>query len=311
MATLNVRGQVFYIPGTWGSSKGVGNAKVQLKELDPETASEATIFEGTTSADGTFQGTTGEWQRSIDIQVWVWDREPRAPDPMRLDPGDPGAGHFEKKALADPNDILMLVLRVDENVNGQNKSVTVPYIHDPSNSTHIVVPWGPAVAATIPTTIRGTDFVPQPVDPARWRIVGPFPRIMIAKVNGESCFDPVTAAQKLQAAADTGQPTITLQIYDGAARDSFASVFVTPPDDLRRRFSLDPMVSSAFTGVEWALIIVSCAALVLAVGASIFIVLMGLAIIYAISKGYKPIRAEIKSDPNGLTYLEVEFGNAA
>lgn len=308
MATLNVRGQIFYIPGTWGSSKGVGNAKVQLKELDHETLSEATIFEGTTSADGTFQGTTGEWQRSVDVQAWVWDREPRFPDPSKLDPGDSGDGHFETKAVPDPNDILMLVLRVDENVNGQNKSVRVPYIHDPSNPTHIVVPWGPAVAATTQETpIRATEFVPQPVDPSRWRVLPP--RFIVAKVNGQICFDPVTASQKLQAAADARQPTIILQVYDGTARDSFAGVFITPPEELQRRLRLDNSVAR-FSGWEWVVIILACAALVLAIGASIFIVLMGLAIIYAISKGYKPIRAEIKSDPNGSTYLEVEFGNA-
>jgi hypothetical protein len=62
------------------------------------------------------------------------------------------------------------------------------------------------------------------------------------------------------------------------------------------------------SGGEVAVIILAIAALCLAVGASIALVLLALAVFYAMDHGYKPIHAQMHANANGETSFELTLG---
>jgi hypothetical protein len=287
MSQLQVKGNVFFGAGPWGPAMGIDSAQVELFEHDG--ASSKKIWTGSTGASngGAFQGTTSEWQATMSVRVWVVD------DPGSLVPPRPPTGHWSTSTVPDPTDTLLLSARVTKAPYG---SFTVPfmYINNAVTSPPIVAPptWVPSVPAPLVlatvTTAAGT----------------------------QSYTDPFQLNLALKAAADSGQP-FTIEIHEPGARDAFADILMRSRDQLVDYLApqfrtLVPIprtrLVSALTGAEIAAIILAVAVLVLAVGAAILTVMIGIAIIYAIAKGYKPIEIEMKTDTSGSHYLHVKFG---
>jgi hypothetical protein len=287
MSQLQVKGNVFFSPGPWGPAKGLDAAQVEIIEHDH--ASSKVIWTGSTGANngGAFQGTTTEWQASMTVPIWVVD------DHGSLVPPRPYRGHWENRSTPDPTDTMLLTARVTKAPYG---TFTTPFVfvNDSVTSPPIVVPpsWVPAGAPVMAAKLRTAS-------------------------GSQSYTDPGQLSSAMKAAVDSGQE-FTLEVYEPATRDALANILTRSRaqllDYLAPRLNVVPPMNStglsqAFTGAEIAAIIIALSVLVLAVGASVLTVLIGIAIIYAISKGYGHIEVEMKTDTAGTHYLHVKFEN--
>jgi len=287
MSQLQVKGNVFFSPGPWGPAKGIDAAQVEIVEHD--LASSQVIWTGSTGASngGAFQGHTSEWQSTVSVPVWIVD------DPGSAFPPRPPRGHWGTSTQPDPTDTLLLTARITKAPYG---TFTVPFIY-----------------------VNDSVTSPPIFAPPTWVPVGT-PPLLMAKLTTnagtQSYVDPLLLSAAVHAAADSGQP-FEVDIYEPGARDAYANILTRSRDQLvqylapqlRTTPPLGPTVAvQALTGGEWALIILAIAVVILAVGVAVFTVLMGLAIIYAIHKGYRVVEAELKFDPNtGTQYLHVKF----
>lgn len=286
MSQLQVKGNVFFSPGPWGAAKGIDAAQIELFEHDGSSSTR--IWTGATGANngGAFQGTTSEWQSTMSVPVWVID------DPGSLVPPKPPRGHWSTSTQPDPTDTLLLTAKVTKAPYG---SFTVPFVYL-SN------------AVTSPPIFAPPTWVPSVPPP-----------LVVAEVTTPSgtqgYTDPFELQQAMKNAADSGQP-FSIDIHDAGTRDAFASVLMRSRDQLvdylaPQLRTLVPVprtrMVSAFTGAEIAAIILAVAVLVLAVGAAVLTVMIGIAIIYAIARGYDRIDVEMKTDTSGSHYLHVSF----
>jgi hypothetical protein len=221
------------------------------------------------------------------VPVWIVD------DPGSAFPPRPPRGHWGTSTQPDPTDTLLLTARVTKAPYG---TFTVPFVY-----------------------VNDTTTSPPIFAPPTWVPVGT-PPVVVAKLTTtggtQSYTDPVQLKMAMDAAADSGQP-FSVDIYDPGARDAFANILTRTHDQLvdylvPRLHTMPPLppdaMSAAISAGGWALIILAIAVLILAAGVAAFTVLMGIAIIYAISKGYRVVEAEVRIDANtGTQYLHVKF----
>ncbi|MBK8234241.1 MAG: hypothetical protein IPK74_01670 [Deltaproteobacteria bacterium] len=284
MSKLNVKGNVFYAPGPWGPALGVDGARVEIIDLD--ASGEQVIWSTTIGSNGAFAGTTSEWQASMaGPRRWVVD------DPGSVYPPRAPRGHWEETRVPNPSDLLLLSARITHPAHG---SVTLPFVYvgDGVTSPPLLVP---------PTWVPPTHHVPVPV-----------------RVDGHAYPDALGAAQAIVRAADS-KHGFSLDIYEPALRDDLYRILTSSRTQLLQyiapTLSTRPViavpaasVSQAWGGDDVAMVLIAIAVLVLAVGAAVFTVLVGIAIIYALSQGYRPIGAELRTDTSGSLYLHVSFG---
>ncbi len=130
MEKIQIQGRIQYIPGSWGFDTPTRNASVEIIDIDLG-GSDDILWCGTTDHDGKFSGTTKEWQDTKAITVWVQE----SLFPFR--------GHWEKKRVPDPTDLLLLKLRVKQ--AGRIHEV-FPFLN--LAPIPVIVPWGPPTVLT-------------------------------------------------------------------------------------------------------------------------------------------------------------------
>lgn len=133
MPTIDIRGRVFY----FGGRRPLPNGEVEIIDVDSGGNGDDVIFRGRTGIDGTFQGTSTEWQ---DRNVAAVPKPP------------PFTGTVE----VDVPDVLMLMARIRE---GSRDSGRVPFILAPPNAppTPITVTWGDTPRPVVIARVNGQD----------------------------------------------------------------------------------------------------------------------------------------------------------
>jgi len=126
MAQLQLKGKVFYMPGTWGPAVPVQGATVKIIDIDQPGKGDDQIWTGTTDANGNFQGTSSEWQDSTTNRLWVPDWR---------------GGHWETFTVPDITDILVLQARVSQ--GGHETVLPFVFIGNNIESPPLIVAWGP------------------------------------------------------------------------------------------------------------------------------------------------------------------------
>jgi hypothetical protein len=257
MAKLKLKGKVQHIPGPWGAAVPVAGAAVTIIDIDAPGAHDDTIWTGTTNASGEFSGTSDEWQDTMTTRVWVstgFSGFPPQP-----------TGYWETKKVPDPTDIMVLKVKVSH--GGQSATLPFAFLGDNVLSP-VVVPWGP----------------PQP--PA------------VGKVNGQACASHQEVVTKIKAAVDAGVSPITIEVYGADLQpllvlgQSPAQLKTWVQQRVPGGAALFQPYASGLTGTEIFWILLAVAVIIMAVGASAFLVMCGVAIIYAIHQGYVDLSAE-------------------
>lgn len=160
----------------------------------------------------------------------------------------------------DPTDVLLLQAKISQ---GSNQT-TLPFafVADDVMSPPLVVPWGP-------------------------------PDRVIGKVNDVACRTPDELYGNIKGAVDAGTSPINIQIY-GPDAETLSPVAL-PPNELRQwvnnRYGYGIVGEIEIPTAVW--IILAIAALCLAIGASIALVILALAVLYAVHKNYKGIQAQM------------------
>jgi hypothetical protein len=265
MSKLYLRGKVQYAPGPWGLALPNSAAKVEITDIDAPGRGDDRIFTATTDQAGRFQGESGEWQDKIRVRI---------PNPKKP---------WEMITVEQPDltDVLVLCAHITEKTPTGTKETKLPfvYVDDSKESPPLVVPWGPP------------------------------PLAVVARVNEVDCKTPEELYSKIKSAVDAGQTPITIKIY-GADAETLRPVTL-PPEELRKwigsRIHLPSSIDLSSSTPKAALTpetSIAIAILCLSVAASIVMVMLGAAVIYALYKGYIPISAKIKTK---IGELENEF----
>jgi hypothetical protein len=283
MSKLQIQGRVQYPPGAWGTSLGVPGARVDIVEAHTGGAQE-TIGSFTSDASGDFDGQTSDWQRSVTTPVWIVD------DPGSAFPPRPPRGHWGSKTTPDPTDVMLLTARVSDGAHQQ----VLPFVLGPDGlaSPPLIVPWAPTPGVVL-CKVSYTD--------AR------------GAVHAQDCATAQEAAVAVRAAVDAHAAKFTIDVYAPEVRDPFAELLRKSHDErvewLRVKLGLPQnAIQGVWGGDDVAVLILAIAVLVLAVGAAIFLVLMGLAVIYALHEGYKPIGVDEETDTTGKQHVRITFG---
>jgi hypothetical protein len=254
MAQLKLKGKVQHLPGSWGAALPVAGATVKVIDVDLPGRQNDTIWTGVTNAAGEFSGTSADWQDKESVQVWV---------PTGFSGFPPQAtGHWQTKTVVDPTDVLSLTVTVSQ--GGQSATLPFAFLGDNVSST-VVAPWGPP------------------------------PIAIVGKVNGQGCATHQELSARLKTAVEAGASPITVEVYGADLQPLLA--LGQPPAQLRawvqQRLPAGANIqASGFTGTEVVFILLAVAVIIMAVGASVFLVTCGLALIYAIHKGYINLSAE-------------------
>ncbi|MBI4279758.1 MAG: hypothetical protein HY660_15010 [Armatimonadetes bacterium] len=251
---------------------------MEIVDVDAPGAGDDRIWSGNTDNNGSFGGESSEWQDVKTIKVKETIRNPLWP-----------YNSFDievEKTITDVSDVLSLVAHVVQDTAQGRKETTLPFafVSDATPSPPVVVPWGP----------------PQPP--------------VVGKVNGEECRSDVEIHTKVVAAVDAGRRPITMEIY-GPSVAVFEPLTRTQAqlrEWVQRKLGIfgrtDLMGNRAVAEISVGQLL-AIAVIILCIGAAIFTVLVGLAILYAIYKGYTPIRAQQRTNATtGETYLEVTMG---
>jgi hypothetical protein len=280
MGNLDVRGTVVYMPGTWGPALGVGNATVELIDVDLPGKGDDLIFTGQANSQGYFAGTTSEWHDTAERWVLVTDSvfPPRA--------------HFEKRSEPDVTDVLALKARITEHrADGDRRAELIfPFLGNGAPAPVLMVPWGPP----------------------------PRPPVEVISINGQGFADPGLAVAHVKAIADSHQ-RITIAVRDAALRDALSSLAGASRDQLialmRQRLNLPALPLNGVTGADDVILALAVLATAIAAGLAIniiatatavFVIVLAFAIVYALYQGYKHFHIALKNNPNtGQNELEV------
>jgi hypothetical protein len=125
MSKIQISGRVQHMPGPWGAAVAARNAGVEVIDVDPG-GSDDVIWSGATDSQGSFAGTSQEWQDMRSVRVWVQTSV------------IPPRGHWEDRSVPDPGDVLLLKLRIRQ--DGRTHDV-FPFAN--GAALPVVLPWGP------------------------------------------------------------------------------------------------------------------------------------------------------------------------
>ena len=161
-------------------------------------------------------------------------------------------------------DILSLEARIKQG----NKEITLPYFkldvlppgfsNSIDVSSPLVVPWLP-------------------------------PPEVIGKVNGTPYTDPIQLNFAVKTAVDNGVSPIVIETYGPDA--GFFEPLTKSKSELEK-WVKNSLQVSALTGTEIFWILIAIAIIIAAVGVTFVCICVGLAILYAIHKGYKNVKSE-------------------
>jgi hypothetical protein len=171
----------------------------------------------------------------------------------------------------DPSDVLVLCAHVVEDTPAGKKEARLPfvYVNDSTESPSLVVPWGPP------------------------------PFAIVAKVNSGECKTPEELYSKVKGAVDARKTPIVIEIY-GPDVETLRPLAL-PPQELRKWLSQqlrlpETKVEAVLTPGEWCAIFVGMSILCFSIAASALIIMLGLAVLYAVMKGYMPISVEEETE---------------
>lgn len=261
MSKLKVRGRLTHIPGPWGAAVPGGGYGVKIIDLHPIRNTRQTIWTGTANAQGVFQGETEDWRDRVVLIP--------AQPARRLFPGGPTIPGAPAVHGPDPTDILMLLIEIT--AGGQTHQFPFPFIAD-NIEIPVILPFAPAGFVAV---------------------------LNQATVNGATFTDPAAMQAAIVSIATGGASEIRIGLRGTFAAHAapLIALLTQSPQQLRAN-SLSP----AFGGPMMAaavpppvppevLIILAIAILVLAVGSSVVLVCLGVAVILALVLGYAEITA--------------------
>ncbi|MEM8712883.1 MAG: hypothetical protein AAGG01_18180 [Planctomycetota bacterium] len=257
MAKLKIKARIFYPPGPWGLNKPVEGAKVTIHDLDVN--GEDKIFTDTSDQNGRIRGTSKDWQDKTRIRYW------------HVRPGFPPVGEWRHKSVPDPTDVMALTIEVK--ADGKTMTVPFPFVGD-NVEVPIVVTWG---------YLGGRN-------------------LGHGRINGSSHTDFQSLVDAATQTIDDGDP-LELTLY-GSWSESvkpLLDTLQTPPLELMQ--NLFPGTASGsvivavggltvtLTAAQIVAIILSVGGVILMTGAAVFVTALGIAVVYAISRGYCNIEA--------------------
>lgn len=184
-------------------------------------------------------------------------------------------GRWVNKKIKDPTDVMLLTVEIKDGSN----TLTVPFVYLGASVEHkLIVTWA------------GNNAV--------------------GSVNGHEVSSYDDLFQRVKTAVDSGTPNVNIKVYgtDGA----FLSNYIKTPAQ-QKNWVLSKLgipsasvTSNAFGASE----LLAIAAIVVAVGASVATVLLALAVLYAINRGYDNITGGVSTDPTtGELVTSVTFNN--
>jgi len=270
MGNLEVRGTIVYMPGTWGVALPVPNATVELIDVDLPGKSDDAIYQGTTNQQGSFSGTTSDWQDYVDLPpVWVQDSI------------FPPRGHWENKRAPDPSDVLFLRARIRETRPDGVKSTELvfPYTGNGGPAPVVPVPWGP------------------------WQA----PAVSLVEINGEGFSDPAAVLAKLRTLIDDGkhveiaarnsQVRAVLSEFVGKSAEQILAL-------VAQRINLPAVAQlpvAKLTGAEEVALIFAIGTMIavgmLSAAAAVIMLAIAFAIVYAVTHDYRHMRVTMKANP--------------
>jgi hypothetical protein len=274
MAKLKLKARVLHMPGIWGTAVPVSGANVEVSDIDIAGKGTDLLWTGATNTNGYFQGESKEWQDTTTSTSKVWV------------PSGFGLGKWETKTvtITDATDILSLVAKITQKQPSGQKSAELPliYINDNTESPSLVVPWGPPPAS-------------------------------IANVNGKEVYNVLELASEVRSKIDSNTKKITIKIYSPYA-EQLQPVIGKSQIELKKFISqklgiplnnLDPIVSN----VDPVDVIIALAIFAVAIGASIAIILLAIAVVIAVLKGYQMVKAEQTTEAStGRNTIRIELG---
>ncbi|MCX6267419.1 MAG: hypothetical protein NTW16_08700 [Bacteroidetes bacterium] len=156
MAQIRINTTVCYWPGCWGLNVPMQGAQVQIIDTDMEIGGgDDIIFTGVTDSSGHVEGTSANWQDSINVPLWVQDNiQQQVPDPnpshghwsggfpkhwipdtitVTVPDPIPGHGKWVDNWQPNPADLRLLVIKLSK--DGQTATLPYPYLDD-----NIVIP---------------------------------------------------------------------------------------------------------------------------------------------------------------------------
>ncbi|MBD2545157.1 hypothetical protein [Planktothricoides raciborskii] len=146
MASIRVRGTVYYPPGPWGLKVPVSGATVEIIDLDLPGRGDDLLWKGTTDANGAFDGQTTDWQDTITTQIWVIDRV--FPPPPQ--------GHWKELRIPDPSDIRLLVAKITK--DSYSLTLPFPYVMDDAPPIPMVLLPPIAPPPVVVANVNGVDI---------------------------------------------------------------------------------------------------------------------------------------------------------
>ena len=135
MAKLKLNSTLVPPAGFWGVNRPVKNATVKIIDLDAPGRHNDIIWQGTTDANGAFQGESSDWKDTITLTPAI--------------PGTPISPGIPAITGPDPTDILMLQIVVSQATANGNKQATLPfaYLGDNLPTPPVTVTWAPSEPA--------------------------------------------------------------------------------------------------------------------------------------------------------------------
>jgi len=125
MAQLDIRGQVFYPPGPWGTARPAPGVSLAIIDEDIGNSSD-TIWTGSTNPQGQYAGTTRDWRDTRNVTVMT---------------------HLGLKTtqVADVADVMMLKAIASQRIGSRMHSLTLPFVPAPAGLSQppILLRWGP------------------------------------------------------------------------------------------------------------------------------------------------------------------------
>ena len=262
MSRLYLRAQVSYTPGPWGARAPVPGARVDIVDVDLPGIGDDTIWSGTTGGDGRFEGWSSEWKDSGSVPV------------IRRD--EWGRPYWDSETIEDPTDVLALVAHITD--GGHDAWLPFAWVGGDQQSPDIIVPWGPE------------SFVPPP--PPGGRVFDPPSGVMLlATVNGHGCLLPTDVSARVHAEIEGKVEEIRIDVFEPIAVGLLAFTAVAAPvaDWAGGQLGIPERWlpgRNEWLDADAAGMAVGCAIVKIAAAPSPFLTAVGVAVLYAVNKGY-------------------------
>ena len=287
MSSLHLRARVVYMAGPWGAAVSIPRAAIEVVDVDLPGLGDDLIWSGTTDDNGRFDGWSSEWHDSATVPSVTFDKW--------------GRPHWGTTTVEDPTDVLALAIHVTE--GGHDVWLPFAYIGDDQQSPDVIVSWGPAnqPAPSAPTWPPfGGVFNPQ------------LPLAFIASVNGHGCLIPPDISARVHAEIGARSDSIRIDVLDPVAVGlmAFASNATNVlewaggqlgiPEHWRpgRNESMDASASGLAVG---------CAVVKTGAVPSPVLTAVGVAVLYAVNKGYVKVSMGSGGRGRGIPREGVSF----